>query len=137
MKKTTVELPDSLLREAKRVALRERTTVRALIERGLRGVLTSRRPPQAFVLRDGDVITVPKAQTLYIGGEVRTNSQLVWRRNLTLIQAVTLAGGLTERGTLRGATATRIVKDKTIEVKLKDQDKVLPDDVITIHRKLF
>ena len=55
MKKTTVELPDSLLREAKRVALRERTTVRALIERGLRGVLTSRRPPQVFVLRDASV----------------------------------------------------------------------------------
>ena len=55
MKKTTVELPDSLLREAKRAALRERTTVRALIERGLRGVLASRRPAQAFVLRDASV----------------------------------------------------------------------------------
>lgn len=48
--KTTVELPDSLLREAKRVALREKTTVRALIERGLRSVV-ARRPPGRFVLR--------------------------------------------------------------------------------------
>lgn len=59
--KTTVELPDALLREAKRAALRERTTVRALIERGLRGVLESRRPPNTFVLRDvsfaGDGLT--------------------------------------------------------------------------------
>lgn len=53
--KTTVELPDGLLREAKRVALRERTTVRALIERGLRGVLSSRRPAGTFVLRDASV----------------------------------------------------------------------------------
>ena len=48
--KTTVELPDSLLREAKRVALRERTTVRALIERGLRSVLRGRQGA-AFTLR--------------------------------------------------------------------------------------
>jgi hypothetical protein len=49
--KTTVELPDSLLREAKRVAIRERTTVRALIERGLRTVIGGRRPGRQFVLR--------------------------------------------------------------------------------------
>jgi hypothetical protein len=50
--KTTVEIPDSLLRAAKRQALRERTTVRALIERGLRTVLGGRRPAAArFALR--------------------------------------------------------------------------------------
>ena len=49
--KTTVELPDNLVREAKRVALRERTTVRALIERGLRGVVAGRRPAGRFTLR--------------------------------------------------------------------------------------
>ena len=48
--KTTVELPDGLLREAKRVALREKTTVRALIERGLRGVVGGRKPTR-FALR--------------------------------------------------------------------------------------
>jgi hypothetical protein len=49
--KTTVELPDSLVREVKRAALRERTTVRALIERGLRTVVSRRRPAGRFVLR--------------------------------------------------------------------------------------
>jgi len=49
--KTTVELPDSLLREVKRMALRERTTVRALVERGLRTVMSGRRPAGRFVLR--------------------------------------------------------------------------------------
>ena len=48
--KTTVELPDSLVREAKRMALREKTTVRALIERGLRSVVVGRQPAR-FTLR--------------------------------------------------------------------------------------
>jgi hypothetical protein len=49
--KTTVEIPDALLREAKRVALQEKTTVRALIERGLRSVISGRRSKDRFVLR--------------------------------------------------------------------------------------
>ena len=50
--KTTVELPDTLLREAKRKAAREGTTVRALIEQGLRSVISGRRAPAPFVLRN-------------------------------------------------------------------------------------
>lgn len=50
--KTTVDLPDGLLREAKKVALREKTTVRALIERGLRSVINGRQPAARFALRD-------------------------------------------------------------------------------------
>lgn len=53
--KTTVELPDALVREARRVALREGTTVRALIERGLRSVVTGRRPRGAVHAAQGRV----------------------------------------------------------------------------------
>ena len=49
--KTTVELSDSLLRQAKRVALKERTTVKALIERGLRLVVTGDKRGKSFKLR--------------------------------------------------------------------------------------
>ena len=49
--KTTVELPDSLLREAKRVALKNRTTVKALIEQGLRTVIAERKRSGSFTLR--------------------------------------------------------------------------------------
>ncbi len=41
--KTTVEISDPLLEEAKRVAARESTTLRALVEAGLRAVLKQRR----------------------------------------------------------------------------------------------
>jgi hypothetical protein len=41
--KTTVEISDSLLEEARKTAARERTTLRALIEQGLRHVVGERR----------------------------------------------------------------------------------------------
>ena len=50
--KTTVEISDALLEEARVVAARERTTVRALLEDGLRHVLLARRRRCAFKLRD-------------------------------------------------------------------------------------
>jgi Arc/MetJ family transcription regulator len=49
--KTTIEIPDSLLADARRVALREGTTVRALVEQGLRRVLAERKRSGAFRLR--------------------------------------------------------------------------------------
>jgi hypothetical protein len=50
--KTTVELPDDLLLEAKRKALEEKTTLRDIVERALRrelklaGSRPARRPPR-------------------------------------------------------------------------------------------
>ena len=41
--KTTIDLSDAALEEAKRVAAREGTSLRALIEEGLRRVLAERR----------------------------------------------------------------------------------------------
>lgn len=49
--KTTVVISDSLLREAKRVAARERTTVRSLIEQGLRHAVDQRKRVRRFRLR--------------------------------------------------------------------------------------
>ena len=50
--KTTVEIPDPLAKEAKALARREKTTLRALIEVGLRHVLRDRPRKAGFRLRD-------------------------------------------------------------------------------------
>lgn len=50
--KTTVEISDSLAQEAKRLAARQKTTLRALIEAGLRIVLKAERSRTPFQLRD-------------------------------------------------------------------------------------
>jgi len=49
--KTTVEISDALLIEAKKVAVRERTTVRTLIEQGLRHAIAQRKQHGRFRLR--------------------------------------------------------------------------------------
>lgn len=49
--KTTVQIPDSLLDQAKRLASEERTTVRALMEEGLRRIVAERKAAKPFKLR--------------------------------------------------------------------------------------
>lgn len=49
--KTTIEISDPLLQQARRVAAREGTTVRALVEGGLRKILAERKQPEGFRLR--------------------------------------------------------------------------------------
>jgi len=52
--KTTIEISDALLREARKLAAREGVTLRALVERGLHRVIAeTTRPP--FRMRDGRV----------------------------------------------------------------------------------
>lgn len=54
--KTTLDIQDALLEAARKVARRERTTLRALVEQGLRLALDQRRArPAAFALRDASV----------------------------------------------------------------------------------
>ena len=53
--KTTIELSDALLSEAKRIARREGTTLKALMEQGLRKAIEERKTRQGFRLRDASV----------------------------------------------------------------------------------
>jgi hypothetical protein len=50
--KTTVEISDVLLQEAKQVASAEETTLRELVEEGLRRSLDARKQRRPFRLRD-------------------------------------------------------------------------------------
>jgi hypothetical protein len=49
--KTTIDIPDPVLDEVRKLAEREGTTVKALVERGLRRVLADERRGSGFRLR--------------------------------------------------------------------------------------
>ena len=50
--KTTVEISEPLLREARRLAAREGITLKSVIERGLRHVVSEAKTTKPFKLRD-------------------------------------------------------------------------------------
>ncbi len=53
--KTTLEISDPLLDQARKIAAREGTTLRALVEQGLRRVVEESSRDEPFRLRDASV----------------------------------------------------------------------------------
>jgi polysaccharide export outer membrane protein len=89
-------------------------------------------------LQDGDIINVPKAQTLFLTGMVRNPGAIVYEPGMTVQQAIAVAGGLTDRGSERRIKADRLMPDgKVVEVSLRLEDKVQPNDTIKIPAKIF
>jgi hypothetical protein len=49
--KTTIHIPDSLLKEARKMAQEKQTTLKALVEMGLRKVISERKQSEKFKFR--------------------------------------------------------------------------------------
>ena len=69
----------------------------------LRSVMEARNPQDNILVKTNDVITIPKAQLLYVVGEVQRPGgyALNEKDTITVLQAVALAGGLTGKASPR------------------------------------
>jgi len=86
----------------------------------------------------GDVIYVERAPRAYIVGEVQRPGPFRLERAMTLQQALSAGGGLSQRGSLRGMRITRrdsTGNTQTIAAKMDDQVQI--DDVITVRESWF
>lgn len=89
------------------------------------------------VLQNGDTIFVPRAENFFVFGQVRSPGQYVARRGTTVMQALSLAGGITDRGALNRVRVVRIVDGKKKEFKVKLTDEVLPGDTIVVPQRFY
>ena len=99
--------------------------------------LQSGRAAQNFALRDGDTIVVPRAESVYVFGQVRTPGAYPIQKDTTVLQALSLAGGVTDRGATGRIKIVRMVKGKRVELKAKLDDIVLPLDTIMVPERFF
>ena len=88
-------------------------------------------------LRDGDTIFVPRAESVYVFGQVKNPGAYPIQRNTTVLQALSLAGGVTERGATGRVKIVRIEKGKQVEVRVKLTDIVRPGDTIIVPERFF
>lgn len=91
-----------------------------------------------IVLQNNDVIWVERMPTIYMSGEVQRPGAVRLERNMTVMQAVAAAGGLTNRGTLRGLRVSRRdAQGRTHEIQPQLTDLLKPDDVVFVRESLF
>lgn len=107
----------------------ERVDLRAMQN----GVLT-----ENTVLRDGDTIFVPRAESVYVFGQVKSSGAYsLQQKNTSVLQALSLAGGVTDRGSISRVRIVRIVDGEKKEFKVKLTDVVQPGDTVIVGARFF
>jgi polysaccharide biosynthesis/export protein len=88
-------------------------------------------------IRDGDTIFIPKVDRFFVIGMVRNAGSYPLERNMTVLQAISTAGGISERGSNRRLKVLRIVNNKRKEISAKPTDIVQPGDTIVVPQRLL
>lgn len=93
---------------------------------------------QNVQLSGGDVVYIERAPKFYIYGEVQRPGVYRLERNMTVVQALSTGGGLNQRGTERRMRIKRRDERGILhEVSVRQDDILLPDDVIYVKESLF
>jgi polysaccharide export outer membrane protein len=122
---------------------------KVVLKINLGDLLKGRDPRSNIFLRDRDIIFIPSAEHFYVMGEVKSpGSYTIPEKEITLVEAISMAGGFTP---IAARNRTRIVRiesgrEKIIEVKVdaitdagkKIQDVLIqPNDVIVVPESFF
>jgi polysaccharide export outer membrane protein len=92
---------------------------------------------QNLDLHDGDTIFVPRAESAYVFGQVKSPGAYAIQKDTTVLQALSLAGGITDNGTLKRIKVVRLVNGQKKEIKVKLTDIVKPGDTIIVPERYF
>ena len=91
-----------------------------------------------FPVANGDIIFVPRAPMFYIYGEVQRPGSFKLEKDMTVMQALSVGGGLTVRGTERGMRVNRPGPDGKMQtLQTAPSDRVKENDVIFVRESLF
>jgi polysaccharide export outer membrane protein len=92
---------------------------------------------QNVALHDGDTIVVGRSQAVYVFGQVRAPGAYPIDRGTTVLQALSLAGGVTDRGSTGRIKVVRAADGKKKELKVRLTDVVEPGDTLIVAERFF
>jgi polysaccharide export outer membrane protein len=93
---------------------------------------------QNVMLADGDTIFVPKAETFFVTGYVKNGGPFLHQVGMTVSKAISMAGGITEKGSRSRIRITRVVDGKQVVIRdVKIDDPVMPGDSVEVLSRLF
>ena len=89
-------------------------------------------------LLGGDSLLVPRAENIFIQGEVSSPGKFPIEPGMTVIQAIARAGGVNERGSERRIQLRRLGKDGEYHtVPVKPNDLVQGGDILRVKESIF
>jgi polysaccharide export outer membrane protein len=92
---------------------------------------------QNVTLQSGDTIFVPRAETVFVSGQVYRPGEYPIRAGMTVRQLLSLAGGVTDRGSTRRIQIIRQTDGKETTIGADQQDTVRGGDTILVRERFF
>lgn len=92
---------------------------------------------QNVTLRSGDTIFVPRAETVFVSGQVYRPGEYAIRAGMTVRQVLALAGGVTDRGSTRRIQIIRHTDGTEATMGADQQDTVRGGDTILVRERFF
>ncbi|HEX7035808.1 MAG TPA: polysaccharide biosynthesis/export family protein [Pseudomonadales bacterium] len=88
-------------------------------------------------LTRGDVVMVPETDVFYIYGQVGRPGRYPLEKNMLVMHAISVGGGVTERGNEGAISVTRLDDGKRRQLNAKLDDPIMPGDVIYVKERFF
>lgn len=92
---------------------------------------------QNIALAAGDTVFIPKAETVFVSGQVGRPGEYVIPKSMTIRQVLALAGGVTDRGSTGRIQIIRRVDGKETTVKVELHDTVRAGDTVLVRERFF
>ena len=84
-----------------------------------------------------DVVVVPEADVFYIYGQVARPGRYPLLKDMMVMQAISVGGGVTERGNENGLVLTRRENDRQQKIDASLDDPIRAGDVIYVKERFF
>jgi polysaccharide export outer membrane protein len=93
---------------------------------------------RSIPLQNDDTVFVPKAQQMYVYGEVNRPGAFKLEPKMTVMQALAVAGGFNPRASQRSVEIHRVGEDgKLIKISAQLTDLLLENDTVYVQESLF
>lgn len=134
-----------LLRPEPEIEGKEREIITRTIN--LDELLKSGNTSLNLVVQNKDTIYIPKADTVYVFGEVKNPGPVKLEKDTTIVEAISKAGGFTRLAAKNRTRVVRVIEGKETKIRVKmdditkgDQKENLtlkPEDIIVIPERYF
>ena len=83
-------------------------------------------------LHNGDIIYISGQKMVHVIGHVKKTGSYPYEDKMTVLKAISLAGGVNDKGNAKKVYIKRIINKKMVKIKARPEDEVKADDIIEI-----
>jgi len=92
---------------------------------------------QNIYVQTGDSIFIPRAESFFITGKVKNSGKYILEKGTTVLKAISIGGGATEKAATGRTKVVRIINGKEAEKRVGLDELVQPNDTIIVPECLF